>query len=75
VPELVEDGTSGLLVPAHAPEALAAAVLTLADDDALRRRLGAGSAARGASVDGRAAVERIEERYTELATRRHTAGR
>jgi len=41
VPELIEDGVSGLLVPASDPLGLARAVNTLAADPALRQRLGA----------------------------------
>jgi glycosyltransferase involved in cell wall biosynthesis len=41
VPELVEDGATGLLVPPGDPRALAAAIAKLAGDPALRRRLGA----------------------------------
>ncbi|MCX2865031.1 TIGR03088 family PEP-CTERM/XrtA system glycosyltransferase [Paucibacter sp. PLA-PC-4] len=39
--ELVEEGRSGLLVPAADPQALAASLVKLADDGALARRLGA----------------------------------
>ena len=41
VPEVIEDGRDGLLVPELAPEAFAAAVLPLLDDPALAARLGA----------------------------------
>jgi len=41
VPELVRDGATGLLVPPGDRAALVAAIRRLADDDALRRRLGA----------------------------------
>ena len=39
IPEVVENGRTGLLVPPRRPEDLAAAILTLADDRALARRL------------------------------------
>jgi glycosyltransferase involved in cell wall biosynthesis len=49
VEELVRDGETGLLVPPLDPKALAVAIGRLADDEALRSRLGAA---------GRAAVAR-----------------
>lgn len=39
IPELVEDGVTGLLVPARDPCALAAALLKVLGDDSLRKRL------------------------------------
>jgi len=41
IPELIEDGVSGLLVPPASPEKLAAAIGRLQDDGGLRRRIGA----------------------------------
>jgi glycosyltransferase involved in cell wall biosynthesis len=41
IPELIEDGETGLLVPPEAPERLAAAIVRLARAPALRERLGA----------------------------------
>jgi glycosyltransferase involved in cell wall biosynthesis len=41
VPEAVEDGVTGLLVPVGSPRELASAVQTLRDDPELRRRMGA----------------------------------
>ena len=41
IPELVQDGVNGLLVPPHDAAALAAALARLLDDDGLRRALGA----------------------------------
>jgi colanic acid/amylovoran biosynthesis glycosyltransferase len=41
IPELVEDGVTGLLVPPGQPVAIAAAVERLGHDPTLRRRLGA----------------------------------
>ena len=40
IPEVVEDGKTGLLVPPHAPEALANAVAELLDSPELRRKMG-----------------------------------
>ncbi len=45
IPELVEDGTSGLVVPQRDEDALADALARLAADPALRQRLGAGARA------------------------------
>jgi glycosyltransferase involved in cell wall biosynthesis len=42
-PELVQHGSSGLVVPVADPTALAAAMRMLYDDAALRARLGAGA--------------------------------
>ena len=41
IPELVEDGVTGLLVPEHDPAALAAAIKRLLADEALAQRLAA----------------------------------
>jgi glycosyltransferase involved in cell wall biosynthesis len=41
IPELIEDGRSGLLVPPGRPDQLADALQRLLDDDSLRRELGA----------------------------------
>ena len=58
--ELVEDGTSGLLLPPAAPERWAAAIRSVLADDALRRRM------------GEAARERILQSYTIEAMTRQT---
>ena len=39
-PELVEDGNSGLVVPPSDPEALAAAIVEMSQDEARRREWG-----------------------------------
>ena len=58
--ELVEDGTSGLLLPPAAPGAWATAIRSVLADDALRRRM------------GEAARERILRSYTIEAMTRQT---
>ena len=40
IPSIIDDGRTGILVPPGEPEALAAALTRLADDPALRERLG-----------------------------------
>ncbi|MBF4510698.1 MAG: glycosyltransferase [Aeromicrobium sp.] len=45
IPEAVVDGTSGLLVPSSAPEALASAIAGVLDDPDTRARMGAAGAA------------------------------
>ena len=65
--ELIEDGRHGLLVPPHAPEALAAAICTLCSDDGLRESLGSGGRRRiEMDFDNRTTIEpllRLFDRY------------
>jgi len=61
IPELIEDGKQGLLVPPRDPAALAAALRRLLSDDVLHRQL---------SRDGRARIcARFDSRRTTLALR------
>lgn len=48
--EAVVDGETGLVVPARNPQALGAAIATLAKEEALRRRMGAAGRARAETV-------------------------
>jgi glycosyltransferase involved in cell wall biosynthesis len=43
IPEAIDDGTHGLLVPAHDPESLSQAIVRLLSDAPLRQRLGRAS--------------------------------
>jgi L-malate glycosyltransferase len=52
IPEVVDDGVTGLLVPPRDPHALAQAIVTLLTDADLRQRL------------GRAGLRRVRERFT-----------
>ena len=52
IPEVVEDGVTGLLVEPRDPKSLAQAITTLLQDEALRTRMGA------------AGLARVRERFT-----------
>jgi glycosyltransferase involved in cell wall biosynthesis len=71
----VQDGETGLLVPASDPEALATALLRLLDDDALADRLGAAGAERSRSAASwKTVAERVLPIYTDLVAARREAG-
>jgi glycosyltransferase involved in cell wall biosynthesis len=71
VPELVDDGETGLLVPPGRPDAMAAALGRLAADPALRRRLGAAGRRRAeAHFDFEACRRAHVELYRELLAAR-----
>lgn len=60
IPELIEDGASGLLIPASDTRALTRAIARLADDPDLRRRMGdAGRAQVRAEFDVRGEARRL----------------
>jgi glycosyltransferase involved in cell wall biosynthesis len=63
IPELIEDGVSGLLVPPNDEKALAAAIARLLDDPELGRRLGAAARRR---VEEKFDITRNATRYAEL---------
>lgn len=58
VPEVVEDGATGLLVPAEDVAALAAGIRKLCCDPALRQRMGHAAAERVSIFDWRAVAEK-----------------
>jgi glycosyltransferase involved in cell wall biosynthesis len=67
VPEVVEHGASGLLVPPRAPAALAAAILALLDDPARARAMGArGRAVVTARFTAAQTAAAIDALYAEL---------
>lgn len=70
IPELIETGREGLLVPARDPDALAAALQHLSADAGLRRALGARAAARAADYSSERMVAKIADLYERLAYER-----
>jgi glycosyltransferase involved in cell wall biosynthesis len=64
--ELIEDHRHGLLVPPADPPALAAGILSVLDNPALRERLGQAARRRAADLDIRTTLRRMEEVYAEL---------
>lgn len=69
LPEIIQDGVTGLLVPPGSPPAIAAAVGRLLDDRALRERLGRAGSAAAAEFDARSVAERLHRVYGEVLTR------
>jgi glycosyltransferase involved in cell wall biosynthesis len=67
VPEVVEHGREGLLVPPRRPTELAAAILSVLTDPEARGRMAEAAARRGADLSIDAAVRRTEAMYRELA--------
>ncbi len=68
IPDIVEDGVNGLLVPAGDTAGLAAAIERVLTDGALAARLGAGAAA--AASKWTATPEQYAERWRRSSTRR-----
>ncbi len=67
IPERFRAGVDALLVPAHEPEALASAVLAVAENPKLRASLACASARMAPSFDVQRAANRIACIYDELA--------
>ncbi len=70
VPEAVSSGESGYLVPAHDPEALARALVTVAENDQLRGRMAAAAHERSRAFDIRTAVREQQRVYTTISRSR-----
>ncbi|MGH2636009.1 MAG: glycosyltransferase [Actinomycetota bacterium] len=66
LPEVVDDGVSGLLVPSGDPEALATQIVRLLRDPKMRADMGEAARRRAGAFDIRRAVRRTEEVYGEL---------
>ncbi|WP_226963677.1 glycosyltransferase [Nostocoides sp. F2B08] len=68
IPQHVRDGIDGRVVPPGDPNALADALVALAQDPAARRRMSESVRSRAPKYDIRSAVATIEQRYAELAS-------
>ena len=66
VPEAVVTGKTGILLPPHAPEALARALVTVARDRPLRDEMAEAGRERSTVFDIRSAVEVQQRAYAEL---------
>ncbi len=62
LPDLIEDGVSGVLVPPRDPEALAEAIISLLRDPERRERIAAAAKERA----GELSLDRISDRFAEL---------
>lgn len=67
LPEVVSHGESGLLVEPDSPEALAGAILKMADDGALRRKLGDYALQHARNFSTETMVERTVNYYQRIA--------
>jgi glycosyltransferase involved in cell wall biosynthesis len=75
LPELVEDGRTGIILPRLSPEAIAQAVRRLEEDAALRETVGRNAFEHASSFDGREQVRQIVDIYERLmSTRRRASG-
>jgi len=72
VPQVIEDGVDGLVVPPGRPEAVVDALAELSDDADLRARLGAAARVKSAIFDVASASHEVEAIYRDLAPKRST---
>jgi glycosyltransferase involved in cell wall biosynthesis len=63
IPDVINDGWEGLLIPPKDPAELAAAIVALLSDEELRRRMGDAAKIRAADFDIRRAVARMQDVY------------
>lgn len=72
IPEAIEDGITGRLVPPHHSEALADALIEVCKDPERRAALGGAARLRSRDFDSRPAIARLETIYLDLAAARAT---
>jgi glycosyltransferase involved in cell wall biosynthesis len=69
IPEVLRDGQNGLSIPTGDPDALAAAMSRLAEDDTLRQRLGDAARLSVEPLDARRYGQRLAELYRSVHER------
>lgn len=74
IPELVEDGVSGLLAPPSNPDAFADALLRMLEDESLRRACAETARIRSSRYDYRTMVNKTLDVYRELCQKVDTQG-
>lgn len=70
IPEVVDDGVSGVLAPPEDDRALAAALEQVLADPSLRDRLGTAAAARAVAFDSRPSIRTLEDVYRRVVAER-----
>jgi L-malate glycosyltransferase len=75
IPEIVEDGVTGLLVPARDPGLLADAILRMLNDDTLREACVREASRRAAGYDYHTMVNKTLDVYRALCDVHHSPGR
>ncbi len=75
LPELVQDGRTGIILPELSPQAIAQSIRRLQEDAVLRQTLGRNAFEHASSFDGRAQVRQIVDIYERLiSTQRRARG-
>ena len=74
IPELVEDGVTGLLAPPRNPEAFAAALLRMLEDEPLRRTCAESARIRSSRYDYRTMVDKTLDVYRDMCQKVDTQG-
>jgi glycosyltransferase involved in cell wall biosynthesis len=72
LPEIVQDGTTGLLVPPRDPAALAGALTTILTDRSLSERMAAAAAVRLHEYEIDAVAARFADLYEQLTAEART---
>ncbi|MCK4775398.1 MAG: glycosyltransferase family 4 protein, partial [Candidatus Krumholzibacteria bacterium] len=67
IPDIVEDGVTGLLTPVRDPQALARAILRVLDDPHVGQRIASKALAMSRGYDYRHMVYKTQDAYDELA--------